>query len=160
VIDADALTILAEHPGNPLGASAGPRLLTPHPGEMERLVPGSSAKPRKEIVRDFIRRQPATLLLKGARTLVGTHGHPLSFNSTGHPAMASGGMGDVLTGVCTGLLAQGLSCHDAARLGAWLCGRSAEIVLARGSQSAESLLAGDVADALGEAFESLQPNAF
>ena len=160
VVDADALTLLSEHPGNPLASSAGPRLLTPHPGEMERLAPGSSQRSRKQIVRDYTLRHPVTLLLKGARTIVATEGRSLSYNTTGNPGMASGGMGDVLTGVCTGLLAQGVDCHAAAQLGAWLCGRSAEILLSTGQRSPESLLASDVANGLGAAFDSLQRREF
>jgi NAD(P)H-hydrate epimerase len=70
--------------------------------------------------------------------------------------MASGGMGDVLTGVCAALLARGLSTHTAGLLGAWLCGRSAEGLLSSGQRSEESLLASDVADGLGTAFEALR----
>jgi hydroxyethylthiazole kinase-like uncharacterized protein yjeF len=156
VIDADALTLLAEHPGNPLASSKGPRLLTPHPGEMERLAPGSSARARQKVARDYVGRYPVTLLLKGARSIVASEVRPLSFNPTGNPGMATGGQGDVLTGVCTGLLAQGLEPYDAARLGAWLCGRSAELLVSHSRQSQESLLAGDVADTLGAAFDSLR----
>ena len=74
--------------------------------------------------------------------------------------MASGGMGDLLTGVCTALLAQGVSCHEAGVLGAWLCGRAAEERVASGAQSEESLLAGDVADGLGAAFSALRQSGF
>ena len=80
---------------------------------------------------------------------------PLSYNATGNPGMASGGMGDVLTGVCAGLAGQGLTLYDAARLGAWICGRAAEISIFHGRQSEESLLSRDVLDHLGEAFNEL-----
>jgi len=70
--------------------------------------------------------------------------------------MASGGMGDVLTGVCAGLAGRGLSLYDAARLGAWVCGRAAEIAIFRGGASEESLLARDVLDHLGKAFNELR----
>jgi NAD(P)H-hydrate epimerase len=69
--------------------------------------------------------------------------------------MATGGMGDILTGVCAGLVGQGLSLYDAARLGAWLCGRAAEIAIFGGSQSEQSLLPRDVLDHLGDAFNEL-----
>ena len=81
---------------------------------------------------------------KGSRTIVAEHGRPLSYNTTGDPGMATGGMGDVLTGVCAGLLGQGLSLYDAARVGAWLCGRAAEIAIFNGNQSEQSLLPRDV----------------
>jgi NAD(P)H-hydrate epimerase len=96
-----------------------------------------------------------TLLLKGSRTIVAERDRPLSYNTTGNPGMASGGMGDVLTGVCAGLLGQGLPLYDAARLGAWICGRAAEIAIFRGGASEESLLASDVLDHLGDAFNEL-----
>ena len=155
VVDADALTLLAANP-EILQQCGGPRLLTPHPGEMGRLAPDLVNCSRRETVREFTRRWPVTLLLKGARTLVGTEGLPLSFNTTGNPGMASGGMGDVLTGVCAALLAQKQNCHDTGRLGAWLCGKAAEAVLASGERSEESLLASDVAGALGSAFQALR----
>src|SRR5438046_9449795 len=69
--------------------------------------------------------------------------------------MATGGMGDVLTGVCAGLAGQGLSLYDAARLGAWVCGRAAEIAVFREGQSEQSLLPGDDLDHLGDAFNDL-----
>jgi len=80
---------------------------------------------------------------------------PLSNNTTGNPGMATGGMGDVLTGVCAGLAGQGLSLYDAARLGAWVCGRAAEIAIFWRGASEESLLASDVLDHLGDAFNEL-----
>ena len=103
----------------------------------------------------FCNRFPVTLLLKGSRTIVAERDRPLSYNTTGNPGMATGGMGDVLTGVCAGLPGQGLSLYDAARLGAWLCGRAAEIAIFNGSQSEQSLLPRDVLDHLGDAFNEL-----
>lgn len=70
--------------------------------------------------------------------------------------MATGGMGDVLTGVCAGLIGQELSLYDAARVGAWLCGRSAEIAILQGGASEQSLLPSDVLDNLGRAFADLE----
>lgn len=160
VVDADALNILADGRINVLGACAGPRLLTPHPGEMARLDPEGVSLERPVWVKRFTQHWPVTLLLKGARTVVGTGGTRLSFNTTGNPGMASGGMGDVLTGVCTALLARGLPCHEAAILGAWLCGRTAEALVNTGRRSEESLLASDVAEALGDAFQALRGGGF
>ena len=85
---------------------------------------------------------------------------PLSYNTTGNPGMATGGMGDILTGVCAGLAGQGLSLYDAARLGAWLCGRAAEIAIFNGSQSEQSLLPRDILDHLGDAFNELKVEKF
>lgn len=154
VIDADALNALATRI-DVLGKAAGPRLLTPHPGEMQRLVPTIAPSSRRETVERFIRDYPVTLLLKGARTIVAAPGQPLSYNTTGSPGMATGGMGDVLTGVCAALIAQKLGPYDAARLGAWLCGRAAELALATDA-SEESLSATDVISQLGRAFHSVR----
>ncbi len=159
IVDADALNALAHHI-ELLDACVSPRLLTPHPGEMARLFPASAALSRRETVERFMARFPFTLLLKGARTVVGQSGVPLSYNSTGTPGMASGGMGDVLTGVLAALAAQGLALYDAARLGAWLCGRAAECAITRGPESEESLSATHVIARLGEAFRDLRDGAF
>jgi ADP-dependent NAD(P)H-hydrate dehydratase / NAD(P)H-hydrate epimerase len=153
VVDADGLNILAEKIST-LKHCKGKRLLTPHPGEMKRLSHGEK-ETRAKTATKFCHRFPATLLLKGSRTIVAERDRPLSYNTTGNPGMATGGMGDILTGVCAGLLGQGLSPYDAARLGAWLCGRAAEIAIFGGSQSEQSLLPRDVLDHLGTAFKEL-----
>ena len=153
VVDADGLNILADEIAV-LQRCGGPRLLTPHPGEMQRLF-ASGKMARAGIARTFCEQFPVTLLLKGSRTIVAQRDQPLSFNTTGNPGMATGGMGDVLTGVCAGLIGQGLSLYDAARVGAWLCGRSAEIAIFEGGASEQSLLPSDVLDNLGRAFADL-----
>jgi len=153
VVDADALNVVAGDPSI-LDHCAGPRLLTPHPGEMERLSP-SRGRSRLEWMTDFVNEHPVVLLLKGARTIIGESRKPVAYNTTGHPGMASGGMGDVLTGVCAALIAQGKNPREAAMLGAWICGRAAEIAIARGA-SQESLHATDIASHLGAAFHSLR----
>jgi NAD(P)H-hydrate epimerase len=154
VIDADGLNILAEST-DVIARPHGPRLLTPHPGEMKRLFP-NEYRSRAEIARHFCDRCAVTLLLKGSRTIVAEHDRPLSYNSTGNPGMATGGMGDVLTGVCAGLLGSRLTPYDAARVGAWICGRAAELAVFNGSASEESLLPGDVLMNLGVAFNELR----
>ena len=154
VVDADGLNILSGDV-EVLKRCAGPRLLTPHPGEMKGLVdPGKMA--RAGIARNFADHFSVALLFKGARTIVADRGRPLSYNSTGNPGMATGGMGDVLTGVCAGLIAQGLSLYDAARAGAWACGRAAEIAVFEKDESEESLLPRDVLEHLGAAFNELR----
>jgi ADP-dependent NAD(P)H-hydrate dehydratase / NAD(P)H-hydrate epimerase len=154
VVDADALNILSSNV-ELLKASRGPRLLTPHPGEMKRLTRNQKA-PRVEIARSFTSQFPITLLLKGSRTIVAESGTRVSYNSSGNPAMATGGMGDVLTGVCAALIGQKLSLFDAARVGAWVCGRAAEIALFNNGASQQSLLPRDVLEHLGRAFRDLQ----
>jgi len=153
VLDADGLNIVSEKT-SVLRRCKGKRLLTPHPGEMKRLFPDEQQS-RGKTATKFCDRFPVTLLLKGSRTIVAERGRPLSYNTTGNPGMATGGMGDVLTGVCAGLLGQGLSPFDAARVGAWLCGRAAEIAIFNGNQTEQSLLPRDVLNHLGDAFKEL-----
>jgi len=153
VLDADGLNIVSEKV-SVLRRCKGKRLLTPHPGEMKRLFPAGQQS-RAKTAAEFCDRFPVTLLLKGSRTIVAERGRPPSYNTTGNPGMATGGMGDVLTGVCAGLLGQGLSLYDAARVGAWLCGRAADITIFNGNQSEQSLLPRDVLDHLGDAFKEL-----
>ncbi len=159
VLDADGLNSLASDLGA-LGEAAGERVLTPHPGEMERLAPGSASQPRHAVVDAFCRQFPCTLLLKGARTLVGKAGEPLSCNTTGNPGMAVGGMGDVLTGVIAALIGQRVWPFDAARIGAWLCGRAGELAVSHGRESEESLTPSRMLDFLGAAFRDLRAGVF
>ncbi|PYJ20688.1 MAG: hypothetical protein DME92_08995 [Verrucomicrobia bacterium] len=154
VTDADGLNILSEK-NSVLRRCKGERLLTPHPGEMKRLFPDHK-EPRAETATKFCNRFPVTLLFKGSRTIVAERDRPLTYNTTGNPGMATGGMGDILTGVCAGLIGQGLSLYDAARVGAWTCGRAAEIAIFNDGQSEQSLLPRDVLDHLGDAFNELR----
>jgi len=157
VVDADGLNIVADEL-EVLKRFAGPRLLTPHPGEMKRLF-DSGKMSRAGTAKNFAELFSVTLLLKGARTIVAERGRPLSYNSTGNPGMATGGMGDVLTGVCAGLIGQGLSLYDAARIGGWSCGRAAEIAIFENRESEQSLLPRDVLKNLGQAFTELHQGA-
>lgn len=160
VVDADALTILAHAGLQHIDAAAGPRLLTPHPGEMQRLLAGKKITDRAAVAAKFTETHPVTLLLKGARTVIAERGQPLRYNTTGTPGMATGGMGDVLTGLCTALLGQHADCYLAASIGAWVCGRAAEIALTEDGSSEESLAPGDVLKCLGRAFDSLRAGDF
>jgi len=162
VIDADGLNRIANKAagkGSDLGAEQcmGPNfILTPHPGELARLFPEWAGLDRIDIAKAFATRYDrSTLLLKGAHTLVARSGSPVYFNATGNPGMASGGQGDVLTGVISSLLAQGLEPQDAARMGAWLSGRAAELAISHGNESIQSLTAGDVCNWLGRAFTDM-----
>jgi hydroxyethylthiazole kinase-like uncharacterized protein yjeF len=163
IIDADGLNILAEDLG-PLRQPAGPRLLTPHPGEMQRLRQGAAAEiggsldkhaSRDRIARRFTDGYQVTLLLKGARTLIRERGRPPAYNTTGNAGLATGGTGDTLTGICAALAGQKLGLFDAACLGAWLHGRAADLAV-RASQSEQSLLATDLPSYLGAAFKELR----
>ncbi|WP_035611215.1 bifunctional ADP-dependent NAD(P)H-hydrate dehydratase/NAD(P)H-hydrate epimerase [Haloferula sp. BvORR071] len=130
ILDADALNLLAI--SGRLELLRKEHVITPHPGEFKRLAPELAGMERVEAVKAFTERHACTLLLKGARTLVGKPGEAVRFNPTGHAGMASGGQGDVLSGVIGALLGQGLAGVDAAALGAWLCGRAAELCMADG----------------------------
>ncbi len=154
VIDADGLNrISRDGVGRHLRSSM---VLTPHPGEMQRLFPDSAEMDRLEVVRKFNQRFPdVCLLLKGAHSLISQEGSPIYVNGTGHAGMAAGGQGDVLTGVIAALMGQGVVAMDASRMAAWLCGRSAEMAITHGLQSAESLQASDVISHLGGAFREL-----
>ncbi len=149
VIDADALSVMAERGINP-GAL---HLLTPHPGEFARLAPELAALPREEAARAFVSETEATLLLKGARSIIANDARALRVNSTGTPAMSNGGQGDLLSGVLGALLAVGMEPFDAASLGAWLCGRAAEISF---SENGSPVTASDTADDLGLALRDWQ----
>jgi ADP-dependent NAD(P)H-hydrate dehydratase / NAD(P)H-hydrate epimerase len=122
---------------------------------MKRLF-DSGKMSRAGIARNFCEQFPVTLLFKGSRTIVCERSRPLSYNSTGNPGMATGGMGDVLTGVCAGLLGGGVPMYDAARIGAWACGRAAERSIFLANASEESLLPRDVLAHLGDAFSELR----
>jgi ADP-dependent NAD(P)H-hydrate dehydratase / NAD(P)H-hydrate epimerase len=155
VIDADAITMVARTPASVFLTSTPPRLLTPHPGEMARLVGDGASHPRLTQAESWAQAYPGnTLLLKGARTVIATEGSPTFFNTTGHPGMATGGMGDVLTGVCAALAGQGISLHHAAAVGAWACGRAAEFAAL--NQAGISVLPSDVIASLGMAFGELE----
>lgn len=151
VVDADALNALAARP-QAMDQAAGPRILTPHPGEFARLV-GRTRLPRDQreaAAVDLAGRWGVVLVLKGHRTLI-TDGQRLARNATGNPGMATGGTGDVLTGVITALLCQGLAPLDAARLGVYLHGLAGDLAAARLGQ--ESMIARDLIDFLPEAFQ-------
>jgi len=162
LLDADALnqTATGNH-GNVLAAGPfpAPRLLTPHPGELARIFPRESeSEPRADWARRFLARHPhCTLLLKGPRTIVVADQHPLGYNPTGSAALASGGSGDLLTGLAAALLARmPQSPWHAALAAAWLHGRAAELAQSHGHQSPESTLPTTLAHWIGPAFTSLR----
>jgi ADP-dependent NAD(P)H-hydrate dehydratase len=155
VVDADALFALAARP-EAITLPGGPRILTPHPGEFARLVgqPIDSAH-RSEAAADFAKRDAThqtIVVLKGHQTIV-TDGTRVSINHTGNPGMATGGSGDVLTGIITALVCQGLEPFDAARLGVYVHGLAGDLAAAELAQV--SLIASDLIDYLPYAFQSL-----
>ena len=150
VVDADGLNAFAGRPEDLV--AEGARVLTPHPGEMGRLLGRENAEVQADRVaaaRELAQRADAVAVLKGARTVGAAPDGELRVNPTGGPALASGGSGDVLAGVIAGLLGQGLAPLDAATLGAWLHGRA-------GDRHGPLALAGDVARAIPLAFEELR----
>lgn len=156
VFDADALNALASlEAGMPKRdvARTGPRILTPHPGEFGRLV-GRRIEDRAEQRRAaeaFALQHDVVVVLKGAGTII-TDGRRTAINMTGNPGMATGGTGDVLTGVMTGLLCQKLSAFDAARAAAFVHGRSGD--LAAKTLGQMSMIASDLLEYLPAAFLS------
>lgn len=148
VVDADGLNAIAQDLSC-LKETKGPRILTPHPGEMGRLLGVSTAEVaqnRVEVAQRFAREHQLVLVLKGADTLVAGPAGELFINSSGNPGLATAGSGDVLTGIIGAFLAQGLSPLDAARLGVYLHGAAADY--ARTSRGETAMIASDVTEAL------------
>lgn len=134
-LDADALNVLARMEAWP-SLVRGPLVLTPHPGEWQR-ISGVSPKDRDAQCRSAERIAAATgavVLLKGTRTFV-SDGQREYVNETGNPGMATGGSGDVLTGILTSLLGQGLAAFDAACLGAWIHGTAGDLAAESGGMA-------------------------
>jgi len=133
-----------------------PPVLTPHPGEMARLVAKDTASVNRDrigIAREFATMHRCHLVLKGARTVVATADGKVFINPTGNPGMASGGMGDVLSGILAAFLGQGLSAEDAMKLGVYLHGFVGDRVAAEKGQI--GLIASDVVEGLPGAINAL-----
>jgi NAD(P)H-hydrate epimerase len=158
VIDADGLNILSGHT-EILKDLDVPVVLTPHPGEMARLLRTTVAdvqKDRIQCARNFAEKFNVHVVLKGARTVVAHPDGRVFINPTGNPGMASGGMGDVLTGIIAGFIAQGHSPELAAHAGVYLHGASADS-LAK-NKGPFGYLATDVMNTLPEAIKTLSDN--
>lgn len=149
VLDADAL---CTSPGK-IAAAKCPVVLTPHPGEFARLF-GAPVTDRWAQARAAANKTGKTIILKGAGTIIAETGHKLAVNLTGNPGMATGGSGDVLAGLLTGLLGQGMSTYDASVTAVYLHGIAGDIAAHDYTQSA--LIAGDIIEALPDAFRLLQ----
>jgi len=158
VLDADALNIIA---ATPEMVSQMPRLsiLTPHPLEFDRIA-GKSAdgwsRHQKQI--DFSIKHGVIVVLKGAYTGITFPDGAYAFDTTGNPGMATGGSGDVLTGIIVSLLAQGLSPENAAITGVYIHGVAGDFAADR--FGSESLIAGDIIRCLGAAFKQVRSNPF
>ena len=157
ILDADALNILANN-RNLLGLLPPDSLLTPHPKEFERLT-GHARDDyhRLELLRDFCREHRCYTVLKGANTCLATPDGTLYFNSTGNPGMATGGSGDVLTGILTALRAQRLTPLDAALLGIYAHGRAGDLAAQETGEA--GLVASDIVQFIGPALAELTTKA-
>ncbi len=153
VIDADGLNALAGSL-DILKKAAGPVIMTPHPGEMARLlgIPASQVQQdRIGAASGFARRYNVTLVLKGAGTVVASPRGPVFINSSGNPGMATGGTGDVLTGMIGSLLAQGYPAEQAACLGVYLHGVAGD--LAAEEKGEQGMIAGDLIERIPDAIK-------
>ncbi len=154
VLDADGLNALAHLSLEVLNRRSAPTIMTPHPGEFARLL-GCSVREvqanREELALRFAHQHGGVLVLKGHQTLV-TDGLHLYRNTTGNPGMATGGTGDVLTGLIAALVAQGLKPFEAAQLGVYLHGKAGD--LAAEAVGEVSLIATDLLQYLPEAFRA------
>lgn len=163
VVDADALNAIAGKPAllTKIPRRAGPPVLTPHPGEMLRLLGNEGDKldlranqaHRTDTAVAFARKHNVVVALKGHRTVV-TDGRRAYVNTTGNPGMAKAGMGDVLAGVIAALMGQGFDSFDAATLGVFLHGLAGDMVCNRMGEY--GMLATDVIEELPHAFSRHQ----
>jgi NAD(P)H-hydrate epimerase len=159
VMDADGLNCLAGNTGL-LNNIKAPAVLTPHPGEMARLTdttPGQIQKNRISCTRDFAKKFNVHVVLKGARTVIGHPDGRVFVNPTGNPGMASGGMGDVLTGMIAGLITQGFTVESATHAGVFLHGAAADIL--EKAKGPFGFLASDLMTAIPEQIKELMLGA-
>lgn len=154
VFDADALNMISKN-GELMQLIPKGSILTPHPKEFERLV-GSWKNDfeRLEKQKNLSAQLKSVVVLKGANTSIASAEGTIYFNSTGNPGMATGGSGDVLTGILVGLLAQGYESIEAALLGVYLHGLAGDLAVRE--LGMESLIASDLVDYLPQAFKSLK----
>jgi NAD(P)H-hydrate epimerase len=155
VLDADALRALGPEAPQVLARAAGPRVLTPHPGELAALLGARVSElqlDRLAAARGLAASTGATVVSKGARTIVAVPDGTAYINPAATPALATAGSGDVLTGVIAGLLAQGASAAHAARVGVYAHGVAAEIAAA--TLGTHRLVAGDLPEAVARALET------
>lgn len=155
VLDADALNIISQ---NKKWISDIPNdsILTPHPKEFERLLGKTKNNfERNQLQRNFSQKNQLYIILKGANTCITTPQGHCYFNSTGNPGMATGGSGDVLTGILTSLLAQGYNSLETSILGVYLHGLTGDLALSN-EVSQESLLASDLVSNIGKGWNEIR----
>ncbi len=156
VLDADAITLLAEDPGVLVGREEREIIITPHPGEMARLIGRAIEEVqahRIDVACDFATAHRVTVVLKGHRTIIATPEGRAFINPTGNPGMATGGTGDVLAGMIGAWLAQLLDAEAACRLAVFLHGSAGDLAAAAEGQVA--MIAGDLLRHIGPALRRL-----
>lgn len=155
VIDADAITALKGHVQLIARIRSGV-VMTPHPGEFIRVFGGTLGdfdRERKARALKAAKQCGAVIVLKGHRTVVASPSGAAAFNTTGNPGMATGGSGDVLTGILAALIGQGLAVYDAARFGTYVHGLAGDLAARKVGQI--SLTAGDILEFLPAAFKRI-----
>jgi len=156
VVDADGLNAFAADPDRLTGRDGRDVIITPHPGEMARLVGMSTDEVqanRLDIARNFAVAHHVYVVLKGHRTLVATPDERVFINPTGNPGMATGGTGDVLTGMIAAWLAQLMDAEAACKLAVYLHGMAGD--LAEGDEGEVSMTSADLAAHIGDAILDL-----
>jgi hydroxyethylthiazole kinase-like uncharacterized protein yjeF len=156
VIDADGLNAFADDPDRLTGREGRDVIITPHPGEMARLVRMSTEEVqanRLDVARNFASAHHLYVVLKGHRTLIATPDEKVFINPTGNPGMATGGTGDVLTGMIAAWLAQLLDAEAACKVAVYLHGMAGDF--ADGERGDVSLIASDVVSHIGEAVQEI-----
>lgn len=157
LLDADGLNAF-EHSNPPATRNGREMILTPHPGELARIMKSATSDiqaDRFAFAQKACDLTRAVVILKGAGTLVAAPGEKININMTGNPGMSSGGTGDVLAGLTAGFLAQGLSAFNAARAGVFIHGKAAETAVKTTGEPA--MLAGDIINAIPGAFLDILP---
>jgi len=161
VADADALTAIAEHI-QILKDASSPIVITPHPGEMARLLEISTTEVQSDrlgIAETFAKDFGVVVVLKGHRTIVADPLGRVAVNTTGNPAMASGGMGDILTGLISALIAQGLDPFEAACVGVFVHGVAGDRVIEQHGWGTRGLAATDLLDKIPTILKELEANS-
>jgi NAD(P)H-hydrate epimerase len=160
VLDADGITVFARDPTRLMGREERDVIITPHPGEMARLI-GSSVDEvqanRIDVAGEFATTHHVYVVLKGHRTIIATPEGRVFINPTGNPGLATGGTGDVLTGMIAAWLAQLLDAEAACRLAVFLHGAAGDI--AESNEGQVSMTASDVLSCLGDALNQLTGNS-
>ena len=152
VLDADALFILAAHPELYKLIPAG-SIMTPHEGELRRLISWDTPEEKEAALKKLSQETGCVIVSKGFSTEIYTPEGEKYVNTTGNPGLAKGGSGDVLTGLIGGLLARGYSALEAATLGVWIHGRSADYLTDK--CTAEAYSSRDLIEALYQGFKAL-----